>query len=125
MGRAIVTEHSHQPGAKPGITFDGAMDYLDSVTVNHATAILTEALSNVARHAQATAIEVHVRADGRSLTIEVVDNGVGIAEIHHMGNGLGNMKARANALGGDCSISRNVVAGSVLHWTIPIVGTNR
>ena len=117
----VVAEHGRRPGLSPSITFDGPVDYLDATIVDHASATVTEALSNAVRHAQAKRVEVRVRADGRTLVIAIVDDGDGIADEHRHGNGLSNMTARANQLGGNCRISRNPERGSTLEWKIPII----
>jgi signal transduction histidine kinase len=63
--------------------------------------IVQEALTNVLRHARATAVSVTVgtAADG-ALTIEVADNGVGRGEPGGAGHGLRGMRERAATLGG-------------------------
>ena len=115
-----VSERVAVLGFRPSVTFDGVVDHLDATIVGHATATLNEALSNVARHARATRVDVRVRADAVSLTIDVIDDGVGIPDDGHRGNGLANMASRARQLGGDCEITRNADRGCTLTWHIPI-----
>jgi PAS domain S-box-containing protein len=69
--------------------------------------ILQEALTNVARHAGATQVQVDLSADDRRLTLEIKDNGRGIAEDRATDSrslGLLGMRERARALGGDVRI---------------------
>ena len=67
-------------------------------------ATLREALSNVARHAQASHVEVTVIADDGRLRLLVADDGVGPpADDAPRGNGLANMAERAERLGGSCT----------------------
>jgi len=59
--------------------------------------IVQEALTNVARHAQARTVEVRIEyVDG--VTVEVVDDGIGGSSVP--GNGISGMRERAAALGG-------------------------
>jgi signal transduction histidine kinase len=63
--------------------------------------IVQEALTNVARHADATTARVSVRRDGDAVTIEVVDDGGGGNHPNGgAGNGVRGMRERALALGG-------------------------
>lgn len=75
----------------------------------HLVQILREALSNVEKHARATEVEIHAigTADGR-LLLEVLDNGIGIPDVHGKPNhfGLSIMKERAQALGANIEIAR-------------------
>jgi signal transduction histidine kinase len=61
-----------------------------------------EALSNVSRHAQATTCRVSLYRDGATVVVEVDDDGRGFdpATARPGGQGLGNLRARAQALGG-------------------------
>lgn len=66
--------------------------------------ITREAISNSARHANASAAMVALRRDGSSLILELSDDGVGFdtaREIPAGHHGLVNMRDRAQALGGD------------------------
>ena len=67
--------------------------------------IAQEAISNALRHARARVIEVCLRADGRSITLVVLDDGTGWMPDAPVGRGLANMRARAARLGGRLEIS--------------------
>jgi len=82
-------------------------------------ATLREALTNVARHAQASHVDIHVTAN-RDIALEVIDDGVGPP--HHTrdgGRGLSNMQERAAALGGDLLFEPHHPRGARLLWRIP------
>jgi PAS domain S-box-containing protein len=96
-----------------------------AVDADRATAlyrIVQEALTNIARHAGATSVEVHVEASGDDLCAEIVDDGRGItaAEIHS-GTTLGllGMRERANALGGSVIIEGRPGRGTRVLVKIP------
>jgi signal transduction histidine kinase len=62
--------------------------------------IVQEALTNVLRHAGATAVRVHVEFDGEQVAIEVRDDGTGRIGTGGSGQGIRGMQERAGALGG-------------------------
>lgn len=70
--------------------------------------IFQEALTNVFKHAQASRVEIEMFADATSLTLEVRDNGVGLAPDalrKHTSFGLRGMMERIHSLGGWMDIS--------------------
>ncbi|MGN6692541.1 MAG: sensor histidine kinase, partial [Aquihabitans sp.] len=65
--------------------------------------IVNEALTNVARHAQATRAEVAIERAGPRLVIEVRDDGVGGADASR-GTGLQGLRERVDGLGGSLHV---------------------
>jgi signal transduction histidine kinase len=63
-----------------------------------------EALNNVRRHAEATAVEVSITIDGRDFSFEIRDNGKGFDPqgLSASGHGLANLQRRADRLAGSC-----------------------
>ena len=88
-----------------------------NVCARHATQSLREILSNIARHARATAIRVEITAEGDLLVMTVVDNGVGCTSTAGPGRGLRNLNARARELGGTCVIDSGLSRGTMVRWT--------
>jgi signal transduction histidine kinase len=68
--------------------------------------IFQEALTNIARHAQATAVEVGLRAADGELFLDIVDDGQGLERKSRTGKSIGlvGMSERARELGGSLSI---------------------
>jgi signal transduction histidine kinase len=64
--------------------------------------IVSEAVTNAAKHASASAVDVRVRQDGDSILVEVTDDGVGGAD--HAGSGLAGLARRAAALDGSLRV---------------------
>jgi signal transduction histidine kinase len=65
--------------------------------------ICQEALMNVFKHADARHVHVRVRASDL-LTLDIQDDGVGLATRSTTGIGLGSMRERAREVGGRCTI---------------------
>jgi signal transduction histidine kinase len=86
---------------------------------DQALAVLREALSNVARHAQASQVDVtvDVSADG-VLSVQVTDNGVGIPDDGRR-SGLRNLASRAEKLGGELLLTA-ADPGTRLDWRVPL-----
>lgn len=85
--------------------------------------IMQESLTNVARHADATQIEIVLRQQGSFIHFEVRDNGVGITEAEIKSKksfGIMSMKERTASLGGTFNISRRVKFGSKIVISFPI-----
>jgi signal transduction histidine kinase len=83
-------------------------------------AVLREALSNVARHAQANAVRVSVRVAGQEVILQVEDDGLGIGTSLARG-GVVNMGERASDLGGSFEAGpRPDGTGTVVTWRVPV-----
>jgi two-component system sensor histidine kinase DevS len=108
-------------GFEPTITFDGPIDSAATDAMHeHLVATLREALSNVAQHAHATRVEITVNVEQNSLVLAIGDNGRGVGEAPVAGNGLANMRHRAESLGGRCEVSAPTAGGTRLEWRVPI-----
>jgi signal transduction histidine kinase len=84
--------------------------------------IAQEALTNIARHSQATAVEVSVVKRSKDLILEVRDNGRGIdvaAERKQRGLGLAGMQTRARGCGGSVKIESTPGKGLRVEVTCP------
>jgi signal transduction histidine kinase len=86
--------------------------------------IAQEALSNVARHARATHVNVSLDASDRTLTLVVADDGSGYVPAASSGAGLENMRARATELGGTFSITRGETSGTIVRVAVPYAGVS-
>lgn len=85
--------------------------------------VLQEALTNVARHANATGVRVNLKAKPRKLLLEVKDNGKGITKgqiLNISSFGLIGIKERINALGGCVKINGIKNKGTTVTVSIPI-----
>jgi Histidine kinase-, DNA gyrase B-, and HSP90-like ATPase len=81
--------------------------------------VVSEALTNAAKHAHASAIHVDAEAAGRRLRLSVRDDGAGGADPAR-GSGLVGLKDRVEALGGTITIDSPAGAGTSLHAELPL-----
>jgi PAS domain S-box-containing protein len=79
--------------------------------------VVAESLANVQKHAGARRVVVRAAADGRRLTVEVTDDGVGGAD--EEGGGLRGLADRVEALGGRLALDSPAGAGTRLVAEIP------
>jgi signal transduction histidine kinase len=79
-----------------------------------------EALTNVLKHAQATAADVSVAETGDAVTLTVRDDGIGFDPSHGgAGYGITGMRERAELLGGRLHIESTPGQGTALTVTLP------
>jgi signal transduction histidine kinase len=119
----LAHESAEALGFEPRIGFEGALDTLvpDGVR-GELIATLREALSNAARHAEATSVSVDVVVDrqGRQLTVTVTDDGVGVPDEPVRRSGLANLAERAARWNGTLSLRRTGERGTTLAWTVAL-----
>ena len=92
---------------------------LAPVRVGHLLAIANEALSNVARHAQATEVQLSARATADGLCLAIADNGRGLPADNVPGYGLRNIRDRARLLGGRMTLTSQPGRGTTIKVEVP------
>jgi signal transduction histidine kinase len=116
---ALAAEMTPTLGFDPRVRFDGPVDTIvGPALAEHLLAALRELLSNVTRHAHATAVGIGVRA-GLEVTLTVEDNGSGVSEAPHDGQGLANLRERARSLGGSFALKPAPGKGTIAAWSVP------
>jgi signal transduction histidine kinase len=83
----------------------------------HLLAVLHEALSNSARHAAATRVDVGLTV-GSDIVLTVSDNGRGLGTATRR-SGLANIVERAELLGGTAATGRGPEGGTLVVWRVP------
>ncbi|MGW3494352.1 sensor histidine kinase [Streptomyces sp. NPDC001020] len=108
-------------GFTPALRMTGLLDTgVPAEHASHLLAVLGEALSNTARHAHATAVDVSVEASRTSLRLWVADDGRGIDPAVTRRSGLANLRLRAEELGGTFTLDSNTPSGTVVEWVVPL-----
>ncbi len=83
--------------------------------------IAKEAINNAAKYSNAQNVVIDLARHNGNIILSVKDDGKGfIIEQHKKGNGLGNMVARARAMGGNTIIASGQGMGTAVTSTIPI-----
>jgi PAS domain S-box-containing protein len=114
-----VADATEALGFKPSVSFHGIVDRDIALQIQlEAATVLREALSNSARHAHASRVEVHVTVDDE-LGLLVVDNGTGLGQPGRL-SGIANARARAELLGGHLELTSPKGGGTRFEWRVPI-----
>jgi signal transduction histidine kinase len=114
----VIAEHTAAFGFSPQLRFAGPIDHVvPHALVDDLAAVLRESLTNITRHAQASNVEVVISATGTDVTIDVIDDGVGIGTATRR-SGLENLRRRAEEHGG--ALTSPAHDGTHLRWTVPL-----
>ena len=101
---------------------------LDEAGATTVFRIFQEALTNVARHAQASRVEVSVEETAEALIVHISDNGRGITPDEHdnpKSIGLLGMRERAWQRGGEVRIQGTAGKGTAVTIWLPLDGSSR
>jgi len=124
---AVFQREAKRFTAATGIACELSVDVPDPVhpdVVEQLRRVVTEALTNVARHARASSVEAAIEAGNGALTVTVRDDGVGFdtarsdAGAGHFG--LLGLKERARGLGGAFDIESAPELGTTLRFSVPV-----
>jgi signal transduction histidine kinase len=114
-------------GFQPNVRFLGPVDaVLSGSSVEDVIAVVRETLSNAARHAGASRVDVEIAAEGPELSVLVRDDGRGIGGSDRR-SGLANLRRRAEQYGGQLTVgpadsSGSARQGTLVQWAIPLTG---
>jgi signal transduction histidine kinase len=101
------------------VDLDVTTPRLPAATETTAYFVVAEALTNVVKHAAAHRAQVRVVLDGRTVTVEVRDDGVGGADANG-GTGLIGLMDRVDAAEGTLAITSRAGLGTTLCATLPV-----
>jgi two-component system sensor histidine kinase UhpB len=121
--RALTEAFSQRTNIKVDYKSDKQNLRLNDQTETHLFRIAQEALTNVARHSEATAVEVKLAADSRQVELIVSDNGHGgkaTDKGNRAGLGLAGMQMRARGCGGKLIVKSDAGRGFTIAVTCPI-----
>ena len=115
----VASQAAEALGFEPRVQFEGPVDALVAATLlPDLLATVRESLSNTAKHAGASNVEVWVCAD-KELVVRVTDDGAGMARSTRS-SGLANLKARAEQRGGSFGVGDGERGGTCVQWRVPL-----
>jgi signal transduction histidine kinase len=118
----LASELAPMLGIRPDVSFHGPIDNAVSQRLaDNLLAALREALTNTAKHSEATRVAVTVSVTDY-VTLDVVDNGVGVSLPRATREGLGlvNLRKRAERLHGSFDVSSVESGGTRISWKVPV-----
>lgn len=128
---AAVNWHAKEFSRMTGIETEVSLpEYIELSTTDSETTfrIIQEALTNVAKHAQASKVLIAASTTRRSINVTVSDNGIGLDTNNlRRKNSFGviGMQERAKHLHGKLSLKRQEAGGTCLKLSIPFVGHSK
>lgn len=122
--RQLVRDSADALGLQPALRLAGPVnEALTGELLHDCLAVIGESLSNVAKYARADRVELVVAVTESVVTIEVIDEGVGIDPAQVRRSGLQNLSERAELRAGSFELSspgRPGGRGTRLCWSVPI-----
>lgn len=83
--------------------------------------IFKEAINNIVKYSNADEVTIELSRQNDDLILNITDNGIGFDEKNiKSGNGLGNMRKRAESLGGEIEIDSKCQEGTQIRLAIPV-----
>lgn len=83
--------------------------------------LFKEAVNNIAKYADCTHVQISITGSSKQLILSIKDNGIGFSPADtDTGNGLGNMRKRADALKGTLQIESAPLQGTYIRLHIPL-----
>jgi signal transduction histidine kinase len=119
----LVRDLSGIVGFEITLRFDGPVDSAISPNVSeHIVAVVRESVTNIEKHAHATAATILLSAHGTLCRLQVADNGHGLPADwpSNGGRGMVNIEGRAQSLDGTLGIVSAPDGGTILNWHVPI-----
>ncbi len=117
-----VAEAARDLGFTPGVRTEGLIDNdVPAALADQVVAVLSEALTDVARRAGAGRADVVLAAVDGQVVLTVTDDGASPAQASPR-DGLDALTARARTLGGALTLERGEGGGTRLEWRVPLRG---
>lgn len=115
-------EFSRRSGVPVAVRIQGNLDHLPDLFGTSVYRIVQEALTNCARHARPSEIEIRLDGSPEALSLTVKDDGIGFEPELVPGKGLGliGIEERVRELGGKLVISSKPGKGTELQVSIPL-----
>lgn len=117
----LVSEFSHNTGIPCQLRASSARLELDDERATAIFRVIQESLTNVARHAQASRVDIHLECSAEHVLIEVRDNGRGFdsKQLSKRTLGMLGMRERGYMLGGTVTVDSSPGQGVCVQVKIP------
>ncbi len=119
----LVQEQQKQTGI-PYLLHSNRQDIeMDPMLATSLFRIAQEACNNIRKHAHATQVDIHLQESDGELVLEVIDNGIGIAEDRRNNPrsfGLLGMSERMASLGGSFHLASRMGKGTMVRVKVPL-----
>ncbi|MBZ9781871.1 histidine kinase [Pseudomonas sp. REP124] len=116
----LVEQWQARQGIECQLRLSERLPTLSASHKTHLYRLLQEALTNIARHADASRVRVRLQHHGAQLRLLVRDNGRGGTPRQRPGVGLYSMRERARSLGGELRVISHPGAGWALTLSMPL-----
>ena len=117
---ALGAGFSERTGLRVRHRIDPALPSLDAETELALYRVAQEAMTNVARHACASEVELLLRSEHHGVALTVADDGQGIStDDLNSSHGVAGMRERALLVGGTLEIRRRAPRGSEVRLVVP------
>ena len=117
----VVADGAIALGFAPDFNVDHRIDLIENpILIRDIQLVTRECLSNAARHSGATRVSVKLTIRGSRLSLTITDNGVGLSPTARRGNGLANLRSRAEQHAGSCTMVTPSSGGTVVRWSVPL-----
>ena len=120
--RSSIDEASRLLGHRPTLKLGGILSNISHDLGAELLAVLREAMTNVAKYAQATRTEVSLDVGTDAVMLIVYDDGIGMSPKSAAdtgGLGLRNIQERASRLGGEALFLVGQPRGTEIRWIVP------
>ncbi len=120
--KEMLEQFGQRSGVEVSFTREGTEPQLATDCSIHCYRIVQEALTNVARHAQARQVRLHIvgRADGFELQVEDDGRGIAADATKRAGIGLVSMAERAHEIGGTLRVTQAPRGGTSVALRVPL-----
>jgi signal transduction histidine kinase len=121
----LTSEFEKKTGVTSTICVDIEQPLINSVAEINLFRICQEALTNIAKHADATSVDVRIGTTDGILAIRIADNGKGIADNtlrNNISMGLVNMQERAHIIGAVFTITSSATEGTIIDLKLNLNG---
>ena len=117
---SYVEEFERRTGIRTSVDVPDRLPKFDEVTTTALFRIIQECLTNVYRHAKASAVTIRLNVTAQEFRLEIVDDGLGLQNGAREGVGIRGMRERLKELGGTLYVESGENLGSSVTGVIPL-----